>query len=155
MLAQQLYEGLPVGKEGQCRPYYLHAYRFNPYCRFSSGRNPRIYPGKVRGKISSGQTPLFSPKWLKGPRKPMKPSDLPASIVSRLKIKEYLNDAQFKLYDLIWKRMVASQMANAIFENTSVDIEAKCPQPKTTIYSAPAAPKWISRLYYSLYRRKR
>jgi DNA topoisomerase-1 len=40
-------------------------------------------------------------------------------------IKKYLNLNQFRLYDLIWKRMVASQMAAALFENTSVDIEAK------------------------------
>ncbi len=33
--------------------------------------------------------------------------------------------SQSRLYELIWKRMVASQMAAALFENTTVDIEAK------------------------------
>ncbi|MHB8104783.1 MAG: DNA topoisomerase, partial [Dehalococcoidales bacterium] len=42
-----------------------------------------------------------------------------------VKIKKYLNSAQFRLYDLIWKRMVASQMAAAVFDNTTIDIEAK------------------------------
>ena len=32
---------------------------------------------------------------------------------------------QFKLYDLIWRRFMATQMSNAIFEATSIDIAAK------------------------------
>ncbi|MDG2187078.1 MAG: type I DNA topoisomerase [Hyphomicrobiales bacterium] len=40
-------------------------------------------------------------------------------------IKSYLSDEQFKLYDLIWKRTIASQMNNAEFERTSIDILVK------------------------------
>ena len=40
-------------------------------------------------------------------------------------IKSYLNNNQFRLYQLIWQRMVACQMAAAIFENTTADIKAK------------------------------
>ncbi|HKJ04780.1 MAG TPA: type I DNA topoisomerase, partial [Geopsychrobacteraceae bacterium] len=40
------------------------------------------------------------------------------------KIKQYLTSDQFRLYQLIWKRTVASQMAQAIFDATSVDISA-------------------------------
>jgi DNA topoisomerase I len=36
-----------------------------------------------------------------------------------------LEDAQGKLYDLIWRRFIACQMAPAIFDSTSVDILAK------------------------------
>src|SRR6266511_4166330 len=36
----------------------------------------------------------------------------------------HLDQAQLKLYDLIWKRAVASQMAQALYDQTSVDIEA-------------------------------
>jgi DNA topoisomerase-1 len=39
-------------------------------------------------------------------------------------IQSYLNADQFKIYDLIWKRMVASQMASALFDTVKVDIEA-------------------------------
>jgi len=45
-------------------------------------------------------------------------------------VKPYLNNTQFRLYELIWKRMVASQMAAAIFDNTTVDVEAKRPLAK-------------------------
>ena len=37
-------------------------------------------------------------------------------------IKSILNDQEFKLYDLIWKRTIACQMASAQLERTSVDI---------------------------------
>ncbi len=41
------------------------------------------------------------------------------------KISEKLDEKQLKLYDLIWKRFIASQMSQAVFESTSVDILAK------------------------------
>lgn len=40
-------------------------------------------------------------------------------------VKPYLNDEQLKLYDLIWKRAIASQMAVAKIDRTRIDIEAK------------------------------
>lgn len=39
--------------------------------------------------------------------------------------KKYLNDEQLKLYDLIWKRAIASQMASAKIDRTKIDIEAQ------------------------------
>ncbi len=38
------------------------------------------------------------------------------------KLREYLDNDQYKLYDLIWKRTVTSQMSDAIFNQTTVDI---------------------------------
>ncbi|MBC7264947.1 MAG: type I DNA topoisomerase [Chloroflexi bacterium] len=39
-------------------------------------------------------------------------------------IRDYLTKDQYRLYELIWKRFVASQMAAAILDTTSVDIHA-------------------------------
>jgi DNA topoisomerase I len=39
-------------------------------------------------------------------------------------IKQYLTPDQFKLYQLIWNRFVASQMNPAIFDQTTIDIDA-------------------------------
>lgn len=36
-----------------------------------------------------------------------------------------LDDKQYRLYDLIWRRFIASQMSHAIFDSTSIDISAK------------------------------
>jgi DNA topoisomerase-1 len=38
------------------------------------------------------------------------------------KVKKYLDDGQFALYDLIWKRMLASQMADVIFDQVVAEI---------------------------------
>jgi DNA topoisomerase-1 len=38
------------------------------------------------------------------------------------KVAKYLSDDQAKLYELIWKRMLASQMENAVLDMVSVDI---------------------------------
>ena len=40
-------------------------------------------------------------------------------------IRRYLSDEQFRLYRLIWQRFVSSQMTPAVFDQTTVDIEAK------------------------------
>jgi DNA topoisomerase-1 len=39
-------------------------------------------------------------------------------------IQQYLNEDQFKLYRLIWRRFIASQMKPAVLDVTTVDIEA-------------------------------
>ena len=40
-------------------------------------------------------------------------------------VKQYLQEDEFKVYKLIWQRFVASQMNPAVFDQTSVDIDAK------------------------------
>jgi len=41
------------------------------------------------------------------------------------KLKPYLSDEQFKLYELIWKRTIASQMKSTIFERTAISLITK------------------------------
>ena len=49
----------------------------------------------------------------------------PNKTPDKLKIQAKLDDNQFKLYDLIWRRFIACQMAQAVFDSTSIDIQAK------------------------------
>src|SRR5690606_37667007 len=39
-------------------------------------------------------------------------------------VRKHLKDEQYKLYKLIWDRFVASQMAPAVYDQTTVEIEA-------------------------------
>lgn len=50
--------------------------------------------------------------------RPSNPKNIPSSIESNLDQKQY------KLYDLIWKRFIACQMKEAVFDSTGVDIKA-------------------------------
>jgi DNA topoisomerase-1 len=43
-------------------------------------------------------------------------------------IKQYLTRQQYRLYDLIWRRFVASQMAPAVIESVTVDVKAGDPR---------------------------
>jgi len=54
----------------------------------------------------------------------IRPSD-PARTIERAKNEKSLSAAQVKLYELIWQRFIASQMAPAVFDSATVDIEAK------------------------------
>lgn len=49
--------------------------------------------------------------------RPSNPQDTPE------KIKSKLDNKQFKLYDLIWRRFIACQMKEAVFDSTTVDIK--------------------------------
>jgi DNA topoisomerase-1 len=40
-------------------------------------------------------------------------------------VRKHLKDEQFKLYKMIWERFVASQMSSAVYDQTSIDIEAR------------------------------
>ncbi|MFZ0792596.1 MAG: DNA topoisomerase, partial [Candidatus Korobacteraceae bacterium] len=49
------------------------------------------------------------------------------------KVKQYLQEDEFKVYKLIWQRFVASQMNPAVFDQTTVDIDAIA-KPGDTVY---------------------
>ena len=53
--------------------------------------------------------------------RPTNPNKTPEKIKTQYK----LDEKQIKLYDLIWKRFIASQMSQAIFDSTTVNISAK------------------------------
>ena len=46
----------------------------------------------------------------------------------------YLDRDQLRLYTLIWERMVASQMADALLEATTVQIDANCASPSDSVF---------------------
>jgi len=52
------------------------------------------------------------------------------------KIKGKLDRRQFRLYDLIWKRFMASQMTPSVLDSTSIDIEAKGKLKKSYLFRA-------------------
>ncbi len=128
--AQQLYEGLPVGDEGSVglitymrtdstwvvRSAIAEARDFitNKYGSQFIPPHARSFVGRVKGAQEAHEAIRPTKIW----RQPSL-------------IKPYLTPSQFKLYQLIWQRMLSSQMAAASFENTKVDIEAKCPVSKT------------------------
>ncbi|MBI4268078.1 MAG: type I DNA topoisomerase [Chloroflexi bacterium] len=124
-IAQQLYEGLPLGEEGSVG--------LITYMRTDSTNIARPAIVETREYIQEKYGAEFIPPNAR-PFKTMVKRAQEAHEAIRptrihrepSQIKRYLNNNQFRLYELIWKRMVASQMAAAIFDNTTVVIEARC-----------------------------
>ncbi|MBN1369883.1 MAG: type I DNA topoisomerase, partial [Dehalococcoidaceae bacterium] len=124
VIAQQLYEGLPLGDEGNTG---LITYMRTDSTHVSKQvlDETREYITREFGnKYLPAHARVFSTA-VKGAQEAHE-AIRPTSILRRPEaVKPYLNPGQHKLYQLIWQRMVASQMAVAVFENTTADIEAK------------------------------
>lgn len=128
--AQQLYEGLPVGNEGSVG--------LITYMRTDSTNVARSAIAETREFISSKYGSDYLPPHARSFSGKIKGAQeaheaiRPTKILRQpSQIKQYLNTAQFKLYNLIWQRMIASQMAAAVFNNTSIEIKAHCLKSKT------------------------
>ncbi len=128
-IAQQLYEGLPVGDEGRVG--------LITYMRTDSTRVAHSAVVEAREFIASKYGSQFIPPHARSFTRIVKGAQEAHEAIRPTKIwrqpsliKPYLTTTQFRLYELIWKRMVASQMSAASFDNTTVDIQAKCPGSK-------------------------
>jgi len=121
-VAQQLYEGVELGKEGQVG--------LITYMRTDSLHVAETAQREARQFIARKYGEEFIPEKLpqyksKGRTQEAHEAIRPTSVwrVPEL-IKGYLTRDQFLLYELIWKRFLASQMAPAILDTTSVDVIA-------------------------------
>lgn len=121
-VAQELYEGIELGAQGSVGlitymrtdstrvadeakqgAAALIRQRFGPEYLSKSERK-----GKAGGRVQDAHEAI----------RPTDPGRTPEVV------KGFLSPNQFKLYDLIWRRFIASQMADAISELTTVDISA-------------------------------
>ena len=119
-IAQKLYEGVEIDGSAQGLITYMRT--------DSVATTPEAITA-VREKITN----LYGDKYL--PEVPnvfkskvknaqeaheaIRPTDFS---LSPDKVKKYLDEAQFALYDLVWKRMLASQMADVIFDQVLAEI---------------------------------
>ncbi len=123
-IAQQLYEGLSVGEEG--------VVGLITYMRTDSTRVAESAIKETRTYITGKYGAEFLPPHPRGFTKKAKGAQEAHEAIRPTKvvrepdlIKPYLTPDQAKLYEIIWKRMVASQMTSALFDTTTVEIEAK------------------------------
>ncbi len=122
-VAQRLYEGVDVGAEGTVG--------LITYMRTDS---PRVAPEAITGarewitrELGAKYLPE-NPNTYKGKKdaqdahEAIRPTDASRTPES---IARYLSDEQLKLYTLIWRRFVASQMVPAVYDVTTANIAAK------------------------------
>lgn len=121
MVAQSLYEGIKLPKVGSVG---LITYMRTDSTRISAeAQNACLdFIEKSYGKNYIGKKRAASKKKnenVQDAHECIRPTDVNKTPYS---IKESLTDEQFKLYSLIWKRFVASLMANAIYATTRANI---------------------------------
>jgi DNA topoisomerase-1 len=121
-LAQRLYEGVELGAEGSVA---LITYMRTDSVQVSNDALEQVrelIPERF-GSAYLPEKPNFykSKKDAQGAHEAIRPTE-----VSRTPedVRKYLPDDQFKLYQLIWQRFVASQMLPAVFDQTTIDVEA-------------------------------
>jgi DNA topoisomerase-1 len=122
-IAQQLYEGLHLGKEGSVG--------LITYMRTDSTHVAASAISEARNFVAEKYGEEFLPskprsftrksKWAQEAHEAIRPTQI---YREPQQLKAFLEPAQLKLYDLIWKRMVASQMSAALYNTTSVEVEA-------------------------------
>jgi DNA topoisomerase I len=123
MIAQRLYEGVGLGEEGLVG--------LITYMRTDSTRVSNEALAEVREMVGKEYGPQYLPeqpntfKSKKGAQEAheaIRPSSVAHTPES---VKQYLKEDEFKVYKLIWQRFVASQINPAVFDQTTVDIDAK------------------------------
>src|SRR6202049_3579491 len=118
-LAQDLYEGIELGDEGSTA---LITYMRTHWTRISPEAEAKV-KGWIKAKhgdkyLGAPRTGKVSPG-AQGAHEAIRPTDVNRTPDS---ISQYLSADEFKLYDLIWRRFVASRMAPAVYDQTQVEI---------------------------------
>ena len=121
-IAQQLYEGVEIAGQGSVG---LITYMRTDSLRLSEEAlaaakdyitghyGPEYYPGKPRHfKTKAGAQDAHEA---------IRPTDV--TLTPEL-VRKDLTQEQYRLYRLIWGRFTACQMANAVYDNVSVDIDS-------------------------------
>jgi DNA topoisomerase I len=123
MIAQRLYEGVELGDEGLVG--------LITYMRTDSTRVSNDALEEVREYIKTEYGDAYlpqSPNTYKEKKEAQAAHEAirPTSVLRHPEqVKSYLKEDEFKVYKLIWQRFVASQIMPAVFDQTTVDIDAK------------------------------
>lgn len=123
MIAQRLYEGIELGEEGLVG---LITYMRTDSTRVSPDAiaEVREYVTKEYGANYVPESPntYKEKKEAQAAHEAIRPT---SAMRHPDQVKQYLQEDEFKVYKLIWQRFVASQMNPAVFDQTTVDIDAK------------------------------
>lgn len=128
-IAQQLYEGISIREESTGLITYMRTDSVN--LSHDALTDARMFIEREYGAQYALPVPRQFKTKSKGAQeaheaiRPTDPSRAPDSI------KSALDPTQYKLYNLIWRRFIATQMPAAIFDSTAVDIAAASSSPPT------------------------
>ncbi|MGH9601661.1 MAG: type I DNA topoisomerase, partial [Terriglobales bacterium] len=124
-IAQKLYMGVELGEEGSVG---LITYMRTDSVRVSKEaiEDARSYIAQEFGPQNLPETPNFyrskKDKTTQDAHEAIRPTSVE---MTPERVRRYLQPNEYRVYNLIWQRFVASQMTPAIYDRTTVDIDAK------------------------------
>jgi DNA topoisomerase-1 len=136
-IAQRLYEGVELGSEGMTA---LITYMRTDSTRMSGEavNSARQYIAQRYGNDYLPESPNFykSRKGAQDAHEAIRPTDMhyPPD-----KVADFLDNDQLRLYTLIWNRFMATQMADAVFEQTRIE---SMPRPAYLFAATGLVPKF-------------
>jgi len=122
-LAQQLYEGIDLGEGAVGLITYMRTDSTN-VAETAQAEAAQFIKERYGAQFLPPEPPRYVTK-AKGAQEAHE-AVRPTSVLRQPEtIKEFLNRDQFRLYQLVWQRFVASQMESAVFDTLSVEITGK------------------------------
>ncbi|MFN3821790.1 MAG: type I DNA topoisomerase, partial [bacterium] len=123
-IAQTLYEGVEVGERGRLG---LITYMRTDSTRVSPEANAQLRElifQTYGDRFLSPHLRIYKNKkdTIQDAHEAIRPTDVS---LTPEKVKPYLPDLLFRVYDLIWRRFVATQMREAIYEITNVEVKGE------------------------------
>ena len=126
-VAQQLYEGVALGDEGEVG-LITYMRTDSTHVATSAQEEARRYIAQRFGQEFLPPTPRQYRRKVKGAQEAHE-AIRPTSVMRDPEaVRRYLKPDQYRLYKLIWQRMIGSQMADAIVDVTTCDVEATIAQ---------------------------
>ena len=121
-IAQQLYEGIEVG-DGEAVGLITYMRTDSVNISKSAIEKVREYILKNHGERYLPEVPnkYKSKKSAQEAHEAIRPTSFERSPKH---IRNYLDDDQYKLYDLIWRRFISCQMVPAVYQNKKIEIKA-------------------------------
>jgi DNA topoisomerase-1 len=123
-VAQQLYEGLPLGPQGELG-LITYMRTDSTHVADSARREAREYIAAKFGREFVPPSPREYRKKVKGAQEAHEAIRPTSVLRDPDSLRRRLNNDQHRLYALIWQRFLASQMADARFDQTVAEIEAR------------------------------
>jgi len=120
-LAQQLYEGVDIGTETVGLITYMRTDSTRVANQALAACRQLIEQEHGEAYVPAKPNVFASPKGAQAAHEAIRPSDVGRRPQD---VRQHLDEKQFKLYELIWRRFVASQMTPARYEVTEAAIEA-------------------------------
>ena len=133
-IAQQLYEGIDVGDEQVGLITYMRTDSTN-IAQPAQDEARRFVTEHYGAEFLPAEPPVYKTR-AKGAQEAHEAIRPTSVLRTPEKMKPHLSRDQYRLYDLIWRRFVASQMAPALYDTISVEILAGTEIEKPYLFRA-------------------